>query len=141
MTGTLWISRRVLLLLLVLSWPGSVPALEALVVGTWVLAPGDPRFGELGVINEYTANGEVTIVIFETPDCKQPEYAARGLWAIVDGMLTILLTESSDDSILPSGHRRLEQIIELDGELMVVRSEVSGNLLYRLKADTCFKVT
>ena len=52
-----------------------------------------------------------------------------------------MLTHSSDPSIFPIGHRRVENIVELGGELMVVRSEVSGQHLYRLRSDDCFAVT
>jgi hypothetical protein len=79
--------------------------LGTLVVGSWVLAPGDPRFGILGVRNTYAANGTVTIIIFDTPNCETPQFVAKSLWSINEGYPAIMLTHSSDRSIFPIGHR------------------------------------
>ena len=114
---------------------------DDLLIGSWVLAPGDPRFGILGVTITYADDGRVRLVIYDTPSCDSPQYIAEGRWSVEQDLIAIILTRSSDSSILPVGHRRIERIIELDGELMIVQSEVSGNLLYRLRADTCFSVT
>jgi hypothetical protein len=113
---------------------------NSLLIGTWVIAPGDPRFGVLGVRNTYSEDGTVGIVIFDTPGCETPQIMAQGFWSIDQGYLAVVLTQSSDAAVLPPGHRRIEKIVELDGKLMIVQSEVSGQHLYRLRSENCFAV-
>lgn len=113
---------------------------ESLLVGTWAIAPGDPRFGVSGVRNTYAEDGTVRIIIFGTPDGETPQITAQGFWSIDQGHRAVVLTRSSDVAILPPGYRRIEKIVELDSKFMIVRSEVSRQHLYQPRSENCFAV-
>ena len=121
-------------------------ALQAALVGSWIVPRDSADFRNVPVSEVYRADGSLTLYFFDTPACAKVTGQVDAEWHVERGLLIEKVTRVSTGQFAKVGDLSTDQIITMDGTNMTLQNLREGLLSWtgsrqvfaRRKSAGCF---